>query len=214
MPIGSETLFNGNEGTNQGGASTLTKVWTFTNKAKTKANAQQVQYNTIGDESVLIGSTKLAYSKITKEQFNSGIEEAWRINQVQTEDRGALPMGECLGEGGCITEEDWCLKDPSCSVSPYQEPEASTKGGVIAGFTIAGAVLVIAALYVLHLHTVKTEKEQMRKLLIKGITGDTNAGASQALSVDDLVAEFKKIDTSGDGLVSGCLVVMMRVLLF
>ena len=188
-------------------------MWTFTNKDKTKADAQSTNYNTIGDESTLIGYTKYVYIKTTKEKFLSGIENLWSNNQVQQDDRGALPMGECLGAGGCVTEEEWCVTDPSCSVSPYQEPDASTRGGVIAGFTIAGAVLVIAALYALHLHTVKTQKEKMRQTLIKGITSNANAGLQGGLSVDNLVEEFKKIDTSGDGRVSGCISMMKRVII-
>jgi hypothetical protein len=57
--------------------------------------------------------------------------------------------GECHS-AGCPTEEDWCKTDPECSESPYHEPDASVKSGAIAGFTVAGIVLLIAALYSLH----------------------------------------------------------------
>lgn len=180
-------------------------MWTFTNKAKTKAEAQSTNFNTVGEESTLIGYTKFKYVRISKAQFFSGIEDLWRSNDVQVENRGALPMGECLG-GGCPTEEEWCVTDPNCSKSPYQEPEGVARAEVIAGFTVGGAVLLIAVLYMLHLRVVKNQKEEIRQTLIKGIAGGANAGFTQAgLTMDDLVGEFKKIDTSGDGYVSICL---------
>jgi len=200
--IGDDTVFVSSSGTNQGGAGTISKVWTFTNKEKTKAEEQSTTFNTIGDESTLIGYTKYKYVQISKSQFSSGIEEVWESNKVQEENRGALPMGECLGVGGCPTEEDWCVTDPNCSKSPYQEPEGVARAEVIAGFTVAGAVLVIAALYMLHLRVVKNQKEEIRQTLIKGIAGGANVGFTQAgLTMDNLVVEFKKIDTSGDGFV-------------
>jgi hypothetical protein len=65
----------------------------------------------------------------------------------------------------CPTEEDWCRTDPECSESSYQEPDTSVNSGAIAGFTVAGIVLLIAALlYSLHVMKVK---------------GSRNGGSSQ-----------------------------------
>merc|ERR1711935_304685 len=48
----------------------------------------------------------------------------------------------------------------------------------------------------------KKEKEEIRQVLIKGIAGGADVGFTQGgLTMDDLVGEFKKIDTSDDGFV-------------
>jgi len=200
--IGDDTLFYSSDVKNQGGTGTESKVWTFTNKVKTKAEAQATYFNTVGEESTLISYVKFKYVKISKAQFSSGIEDMWKTNKVQEGNRGSLPMGDCLG-GGCPTEEEWCVTDPNCSESPYQEPEGGARAEVVAGFTVAGAILLIAVLYMLHLRVVKNQKEEIRQTLIKGIAGGANVGFTQAgLTMDDLVSEFTKIDTSGDGFVS------------
>jgi len=203
--IGEDTIFSSSYGTNQGGFAAVSKVCTFMNKAKTKAEEQQTTYNTVGEESTLIGYKKLKYVKISKAQFSSGIEDMWESYNVQEKNRGALPMGECLGTS-CPTEEEWCVTDPNCSKSPYQEPEGVARAEVIAGFTVAGAVILIviliAVLYKLHLRAVKNQKEEIRQTLMKGIAGGAHVGFTQAgLSMDDLVGEFMKIDTSNDGFV-------------
>jgi len=94
------------------------------------------------------------------------------------------------------------VTDPNCSESPYQEPEGVFLAEFIAGITVAGAVLLIAVLYIIHLRIVKNQKEKIRQTLIKGIAAGANVGFTQAgFSMDNLVGEFKKIDTSGDGYV-------------
>lgn len=199
IPIGEDTIFTSSYGENNGGTSTASKVWTFTNKAKTMADAQRSQYNTIGDVSVLIGSSKIKYMKITEEEFIQGIQDEWTAQNVQAENRGDLPMERaCLGSV-CATEEDWCKSDPDCSQSPYQEPNADVKGGVIAGFTIAGVVLLVGALYAVHRRVLKNQEVRIRDTFAKRL----NAGFDdEPLTMERLQEEFKKIDTSNDGLVS------------
>jgi len=95
------------------------------------------------------------------------------------------------------------VTDPDCSESPYQEPDADVRGEVIAGFVVAGAVLLVGALYVVHLRVIKKQSERIREALVKRIAADINVGFSdQALTVEGLQEEFNKIDTSNDGLVS------------
>lgn len=201
-PIGGDTIFTSSYGSNTGGESTISKVWTFTNKAKTMADAQRSQYNTFGDVSILIGSTKLQYTKITEEEFIQGVQDEWAAKNVQVANRGEVPMQRACLASECATEEDWCVTDPDCSESPYQEPDADVRGEVIAGFVVAGAVLLVGALYVVHLRVIKKQSERIREALVKRIAADINVGFSdQALTVEGLQEEFNKIDTSNDGLV-------------
>jgi len=102
--IGDDTIFTSSAFSNQGGFATVSEVWTFTNKGKTKAEAQLTRFNTEGEESILIGYEKSKYLKLSEAEFSSGIQDQWELNKVQEERRGDLPMGECLGVGGCPTE--------------------------------------------------------------------------------------------------------------
>jgi hypothetical protein len=72
--------------------------------------------------------------------------------------------GECLTRG-CPTEEDWCKTDPKCSESPYQDPDASVESGAIAGFTVAGIILLTVALYALHAMRSKQQKRRYKAKL-------------------------------------------------
>mmetsp|Transcript_1390 Transcript_1390/g.1589 ORF Transcript_1390/g.1589 Transcript_1390/m.1589 type:complete len:438 (-) Transcript_1390:57-1370(-) len=137
--------------------------------------------------------------KLLFEQMSKVIEK-FNITQKNIP---AFPMQtECIFVDECITEEQFCEVDPSCSLSPYQEPGANLKNGVIACIVIGVVLIITAALYMLHLFTMKKEKEKIRQVLIKGIAGGANVGFTQAgLTMDDLVGEFKKIDMNDDGLI-------------
>jgi hypothetical protein len=103
--------------------------------------------------------------------------------------------GECF-TGGCPTEEDWCKTDPECSESPYQEPDASVESGAIAGFTVAGIMLLIVALYALHTMRAKQQAKRYKTRFAKRMADVIDLRASmRQLAPEALALEFKKIDS-------------------
>lgn len=65
----------------------------------------------------------------------------------------SLPMtSECMYADNCATEEEFCTiwKDPSCTKSPYQEPDASLSGGGIALVVMLSAAFIFGVAYILH----------------------------------------------------------------
>ena len=111
-----------------------------------------------------------------------------------------IPMeGQCL-TGACPTEEDWCVTDPECSESPYKEPEGSVKSSAIAGFTVAGIVVLMAFLYGLHVWRTKQQARRFKKKFAKRMADTIDLRASmRQLSPDALAKEFQKIDRETPG---------------
>jgi hypothetical protein len=128
------------------------------------------------------------------------VEDAYDAYNVAEAIRVPLPMeGECLS-GGCPTEEDWCKTDPECSESPYQEPDASVKSGAIAGFTVLGIVLLIAALYALHVMKSRQQKQRYKTKFAKRIANNIDRTKSmRQLTPEALGREFKKIESENPG---------------
>jgi len=105
----------------------------------------------------------------------------------------------------CPTEEQWCQTDPNCSVSPYQEPPGTVKGSVIAGFTVAGIVLLVAILFAVHVYLVKAQASRYRARFARRIAETIDMRASvRSLTPDALAKEFQRIDegVSRDGKIS------------
>ena len=94
-------------------------------------------------------------------------------------------------------EEDWCAFDPSCSESPYQEPPASFLAGPIVGIVVACFTVLLGALYALYRKKMADQVERVKSIFAREISNNVSS-----LDMDDLGKEFKRIDTSGDGLVS------------
>jgi hypothetical protein len=134
------------------------------------------------------------------EEWIQAVQDAYVAYNVAEAIRVPLPMeGECLS-GGCPTEEDWCKTDPECSESPYQEPDASVKSGAIAGFTVAGIVLLIAALYTLHVVKSRQQKQRYKTKFARRIAGNIDRTKSmRQLTPEALGREFKKIDSEHPG---------------
>jgi Ca2+-binding EF-hand superfamily protein len=134
------------------------------------------------------------------EEWIQAVQEAYVAYNVPEARRNTLPMeGECLTRA-CPTEEDWCKTDPECSESTYQEPDASVKSGAIAGFTVAGIVLLIAGLYALHVIKSRQQKQRYKTKFAKRIAGNIDRTKSmRQLTPEALGREFKKIDSEHPG---------------
>lgn len=106
----------------------------------------------------------------------------------------------CLG-AKCPNETEWCEHDPECSESPYKEPNARLKAGVVAGFCIAGAVVILAIVTLMFVRRLKQQKERIKAHFASRIaaTIDLGVDANIAMNPDALKAEFQKIDSGVEG---------------
>jgi len=141
-------------------------------------------------------------TRVNAEEWAAGINQAYDDRNVVNP--SAVPMTtECLVLP-CTMEEEFCESgDPSCSDSPYQEPDGKVKPGVIAGFTIAGFVLMAALLYYVHTIMLKKQKKRIRSKFSARIAETIDVKKSmKSLSPDLLMKEFKKIDADSNGNVS------------
>lgn len=124
------------------------KTWMCMDEDFQVARAAEQSYNL--STLTLLSSRNLLYTKISKDEFEQGIEDT--LDNINTVETLPFPMTKsCLGSGEnfpivlqiiqviflkdkycsssivCPTEEDWCTKDPECSESLYQEPKAKIK---------------------------------------------------------------------------------------
>jgi hypothetical protein len=89
------------------------------------------------------------------EDWLQAIEDAYGVHNVPKQLQVSIPMeGQCVA-GACPTEKDWCMTYPECSESHYKEPEGSVESGAIAGFTVAGIVVLMAVMYGRHVWRIK-----------------------------------------------------------
>ena len=112
---------------------------------------------------------------------------------------------ECLHGVDCATEEEFCTigKDPNCSVSPYQEPDASLNGGGIALIVILCVVAVVVVAYALFKRANEAQKKRYKEHFVRGIARNiTLAPAAGALTPELLQKEFEHIDKDKGGTIS------------
>ena len=139
-------------------------------------------------------------SEIFYTRINSAQE--WRAMLLQeydafnfTESERIVPVDDPCELNMCPKEEEWCLYDPNCSPSPYQEPEGSLKPSVIAAIDVVTALLVFGVLWALHRWLVRRQARKTRSLFATRIAETIKLEtSSEALSPEDLVEEFKRID--------------------
>jgi len=115
------------------------------------------------------------------------------------------PVPSCLAESwnaSCPSNSDWCGmgNDPSCSESPFQEPPVSIKTGAIAGFVIAGFVVLCAVLFAVHRILIKKQERRIKRMFVSRITEGRNLRESiSQLQPLDLAEEFKRISGGLEG---------------
>jgi len=189
----------------------VTETFVFTNKERTAAGSSQDVYMKAGDESVLVQTTKLKFTKLPDEQtFIDGVNALTVEHNVVPMLRAAVvPMNSTCWGPECPTEEYFCEVDPTCSVSPYQEPDATIKAGPIVGIVSALFVVILCALYYWHQRSMATQRERLKNMFAKHVIDslEIGKGASSAdyLTMDALQKEFNAIDVGeegGDGKIS------------
>eukprot|EP00571_Detonula_confervacea_P011588 CAMPEP_0172307012 /NCGR_PEP_ID=MMETSP1058-20130122/7953_1 /TAXON_ID=83371 /ORGANISM="Detonula confervacea, Strain CCMP 353" /LENGTH=472 /DNA_ID=CAMNT_0013019071 /DNA_START=72 /DNA_END=1490 /DNA_ORIENTATION=+ len=143
-----------------------------------------------------------------EDQFLKEVEEAMAEYNIVASKRASIPLPmttECFSVSECPTEEEFCTtgKDPSCSVSPYQEPPASLNGGGIALIVILSIAAVISACYIIYTRVAAAQKNRYKEHFIRGIARNiTIASSAGMLSPDQLQKEFDHIDKDGGGTIS------------
>jgi len=141
-------------------------------------------------------------TRISEEEFIEGMNQGYVGYNVVPSMQVPIPMeASCNNVDQCITEEEWCESgDPSCSESPYQEPDGKVKSGVIAGFTVAGFVVLLAILYLVHAYMVKKRDERNRVKFASRVAQTMSIRKSaRSLTPDMLEKEFNKIDKEHGG---------------
>jgi len=121
---------------------------------------------------------------------------------------GTVPTtGQCAkNDVGCPTLKMWCDSgdaSPLCGPTPYIE-ETTVNAGVIAGITVAVAVVVIAAvtyfMQSLHKKKMAAEKERLKNEFARRIVGTFSVGSGgEAITMEKITEEFQRIDSGSEG---------------
>ena len=196
-PVGDKTLtFITNNARDDGGRGIQMKTWLFTTDDLKNAKSTSERYNSNTGER--ISSVKYSYTRLPNEEaFINGVKAEWDANKVQlnvASRGGEVPMQtECLGSS-CPTEEDWCKADPNCSDSPYQEPPGKRKAGVVAGFVITAAAIVLGVVIGMYSLRLKRQRERIRLNFATRIA-ETISSPDISMNPDALKEEFERIDS-------------------
>mmetsp|Transcript_10713 Transcript_10713/g.24045 ORF Transcript_10713/g.24045 Transcript_10713/m.24045 type:complete len:291 (+) Transcript_10713:605-1477(+) len=141
-------------------------------------------------------------TRITEAEFISGMNQAYEDYNVLETIQVPIPMeSDCFSNDECPSDESWCESgDPSCSSSPYQEPDGKVRPAVIAGFTVAGFVVLVAVLYIIHAYLIK-KRDQRNRIKFATRVAQTMSirKSARSLTPGMLEKEFNKIDKEHRG---------------
>ena len=133
----------------------------------------------------------------------------WRrfaVVYLSSSRRGLLTHSIIIGlQEKCLNETEWCSKDPTCSESPYQEPDATLKAGPIVGFVLLGVVILAIIAYFWHRHQLQMLEAKNRAVFARRIAETIQfTGSERLLTPEALAEEFHKIDeqTKANGKIS------------
>lgn len=144
---------------------------------------------------------------LTEEEFIKGVEDINADFNIPSIVEAPMTSDEVLGLNNTFpTTEDWCggiLNDPSCTTSPYQEPDAQMKEGFIALFVILGVLVLGTVGYLFHRSSLRKQEKRYKELFVRGIAKNINIEPSAGMiSADDLKKEFDHIDKDKGGTIS------------
>ena len=138
---------------------------------------------------------------------------------------GTVPTtGQCAKEDvGCPTLEMWCDSgdaSPLCGSTPYVE-ERTVNAGVVAGITVAVAIVAITAVVYLmqyfHKKRMEAEKERLKNDFARRIVGTFSIGSGgEAITMEKITDEFQRIDSGaegGDGKISKAVSKLLKYIL-
>ena len=93
--------------------------------------------------------------------FVQQVEESYKELGILVSEQANMPIADPFYR----SENKWCgevANDPSCTETPYQEPEASLKPGVISGFTFLVLFVGAAGSFVFYRHKLGTNSISRR----------------------------------------------------
>lgn len=169
-------------------------------------------------ENPLYYSSLYRERKVDLAEWLAELENAYTAYNVPNADRvPGVPMTttSCLTgthagatpPSSCPDEAKWCTQDPSCSISPYQQPTSKLNWGPIIGIVVGFVALFAALICVigasLHSDHVTNLKngfiENVREELLHANKGSLVRGE---LSTSEITQLHKEIDKDGSGAIS------------
>mmetsp|Transcript_10291 Transcript_10291/g.13076 ORF Transcript_10291/g.13076 Transcript_10291/m.13076 type:complete len:474 (+) Transcript_10291:54-1475(+) len=155
----------------------------------------------------IVSANTATMVRISEEEFLAGIEEYNEAFQVPQPIQAPMTSDEVAKYDGTFpAEEDWCggvMSDVSCTPSPYVEPDAQMKGGVIALFVILGVLLFSSVALFFHRKAIDTQKKRYKEHFIRGIARNiTISDSAGRVSPEQLKKEFDHIDKDKGGTIS------------
>lgn len=188
----------------------VTETFIFTNPERTEASSMQDVYAKTGEnQSVLVQSTRFKFTKIDEQSFKDGLIADLEANNIVPSLRpDAVPMERTCLNPQCPSEENFCQIDPKCTISKYQEPEATIKAGPIVGIVCAVFAVLLVALYLIHRSAMARQKERLKDVFAKHVVQSLGIGkgaSADFFTMEGLQREFNQIDVGeegGDGKIS------------
>ena len=186
----------------------LTETQTFTNPEHTKLSGtgQYLIYSDIPpySENPLAESFAYTLEQVSAEDYEKMLFSAYDDNKVPNADRIPLPSGNCIASatGTCPTAEDFDAIDPAVAMSPYEE-EADVKGGFVFLFVLLGLGTVIGGFVAIQWKISSDQADRYAAEFAKRVAATINfTGTHEKLTPQLLQAEFARMDTDGDGVLS------------
>jgi hypothetical protein len=141
--------------------------------------------------------------KMSREEWLLALEEAYEANNVPEGHQVDLSSPDVASYP---TKEELCgglASDPSCTESPYQEPDAKVNAGAIAGFTVLGVALLALCMHAIYRHQLKIQRRRVQKRFIRGVAQNiTIAPTAGGLDADAILKEFKHVDKDKGGTIN------------
>jgi hypothetical protein len=141
--------------------------------------------------------------KMSREEWLLALEEAYEANNVPEGHQVDLSSPDVASYP---TKEELCgglASDPSCTESPYQEPDAKVNAGAIAGFTVLGVALLALCMHAIYRHQLKIQRRRVQKRFIRGVAQNiTIAPTAGGLDADAILNEFKHVDKDKGGTIN------------
>lgn len=187
----------------RGDKSKITETLTFTNDQRTKVGGSGQTYIFENFEPYLSDPHESTFTyfldQVSADDFKARINEAYLSHEVLKTERLPNPMTrECL-DTQCPTPQQWNSQDPLTTATPYSE-DASASGWFIAVMVILGVIVLLVALWFLHKHQIKKQKDRISRQFARRVAETIKVeGSHTQLSPEALEEEFKRIDADHNG---------------